>query len=204
MTRHRSLVVLILVALAAAIPASAAQAPTLAAGASTVGQLNQIALTGTAGDGRAGKTVYVETKECNASFFRVVTAATTAAGGSWSATAPVNITSTFRARFGRAYSNTVLVRKRVDLSLAKMPNSRVFLASAHSGWRLKGRPIRVERYTRSGWALVGQKKLKQDAVWGHTYATFTIRRTGLRLRAYMPLSSAKPCFLAGASSVVDS
>jgi hypothetical protein len=200
----KTIVVALAVALAVAIPASAAQAPTLAAGASTVGQLNQIALTGTAGDGKAGKTVYIEAKDCNASFFRVVGAATTAAGGSWSTTAPVGITSSFRARFNGAYSNTVLVRKRVDLSLARMPNSRVFVASAHNGWQLKGRPIRLERHTSSGWALVGQKKLKQDAVWGNTYATFKIRRSGLRLRAFMPLSSARPCFLAGASSVVDS
>lgn len=200
----KRVIVPVLVALAAAIPASAAQAPTLAAGASTVGQLRQIALTGTAGDGKAGKTVYIEAKECHASFFRVVGAATTAAGGSWSTTAPVGTTSSFRARFNGAYSNTVLVRKRVDLSLARMPNSRVFLASAHNGWQLKFRSIRLERYTSSGWALVGQKKLKQGAVWGNTYATFKIRRSGLRLRAFMPLSSTKPCFLSGASSIVDS
>jgi hypothetical protein len=200
----RRLVVVSLVALAAAVPAFAAQAPTLAAGASTVGSPNQIALTGAAGSGKAGKTVFVEAKECNASFFRVVAATTTAAGGSWSVTAPIGITTTFRVRSGGAYSNTVLVRKRVTVSLAKRPNSRVFVASTHSGWQLKDRPIRLERYTASGWVLVAQKKLQQNAVWGEAYATFRIRRKGLRLRAFVPLSSARPCFVAGASSITDS
>ena len=78
------------------------------------------------------------------------------------------------------------------------------LASAHSGWQLEGRPIRVERYTASGWVLVAQKKLQQNAVWGEAYATFRILRKGLRLRAFVPLSSARPCFVAGASSITDS
>jgi hypothetical protein len=202
MTRRTALVVA--VALAAALPAAAAQSPTLAASASTVGQLSQIALTGTAGAGQAGRTVYVEAKECNASFFRVVAAATTAAGGSWSTNAPVAMTTTFRARSGRAYSNNVVVRKRAVVSLLRRPNSRQFVASVHSGWTLAGKPIRIERYTPSGWALVAQKRLKRNAVFGETNASFRIRRSGLRLRAFVPLSSARPCFVAGASTIVDS
>jgi hypothetical protein len=202
MTRRALVALAAAGALIAALPNSAAQAPTLAASASTVGQINQIALTGTAGASKPGKTVYVEAKECNASFFRVVAAATTAAGGSWSASAPVGMTTTFRARFGGAYSNSVLVRKRAFVSLVKRPNSRVFVASAHSGWTLAGKPIRLERYTASGWVLVGQKKLTKNAVWGETNASFRIARKGLRLRAFVPLASARPCFVAGASSII--
>jgi hypothetical protein len=202
MTRRTALVVV--VALAAALPAAASQSPTLAASASTVGQLSQIALTGTAGAGKAGRTVYVEAKECNASFFRVVAAATTAAGGSWSTNAPVGMTTTFRARSGRAYSNNVVVRKRAVVSLIRRPNSRQFVASVHSGWTLAGKPIRIERYTPSGWVLVAQKRLNRNAVFGETNASFRIRRSGLRLRAFVPLSSARPCFVAGASTIVDS
>lgn len=204
MTRRGWLALSAAGALVVGVPFAFGAAPTLAAGASTVGQLNQIALTGTTGGATAGKTVYIESRECNASFFRVVAATTTAAGGSWSTNAPIGMTTTFRARVGGSYSNSVLVRKRVVVSLARRPNSRVFVASAHSGWRLKGRPIRVERYTASGWVLVGQKKLLQNAVWSETYATFRIRRKGLRLRAFVPLSSARPCFVAGASSIIDS
>jgi hypothetical protein len=189
-------------ALMVGVPFAFGAAPTLAAGASTVGQLNQIALTGTAGGAKAGKTVYIESKECNASFFRVVAAATTAAGGSWSTNAPIGMTTTFRARVGGSYSNSVLVRKRVVVSLVKRPNSRVFVASAHSGWTLAGKPIRLERYTASGWVLVGQKKLTKNAVWGETNASFRIARKGLRLRAFVPLASARPCFVAGASSII--
>jgi hypothetical protein len=182
----------------------ATAAPTLAASTSTVGSGAQVALSGTAGSAAAGRTVYVEAKECGNSFFRVVTAARTAPGGSWTAAAPVATTTTFRARVGRAYSNGVVVRKRAVVSLAKRQHSRVFVASVHSGWVFEGKPIRLERYTTSGWKLVGQKKLEQNAVWGETYAMFRITRTGLRLRAVVPPSSARPCFLPAVSSIIRS
>jgi hypothetical protein len=194
-------------ALAFALPASAAQGPTLAATPTTVGALSAVALSGTGGSGKAGAAVFVEAKECNASFYRVVAGTTTSVGGSWSTNAPVQRTTTFRARIGGAHSNTVVVRKRAVVALArsKTPGGRrLFVASVHSGWDLAGRPIRLERYTASGWVLVAQKKLQRNAVWGETQATFRIRRSGLRLRAYVPLTSARPCFVAAASSIIRS
>lgn len=198
------LVAATVLALAFALPAAAARAPTIEANPSTVGMLSQVALSGTTGSGKPGQTVYVEAKECNASYYRVVTAATASVGGSWTAAAPVQRTTTYRARAGNAYSRAVVVRKRAVVSLSKMPNSRVFLVRVHGGYLLAGRKIRLERYTTSGWVLVRQAKLRRSDIFGEAETTFRILKKGLRLRAFVPPLVAKPCFVAGASTIVRS
>jgi hypothetical protein len=190
-------------ALALAMPASAAQAPTLEANPAVVGALGQVALSGTTGSGRAGQTVFVEAKECRASFYRVVAATTSGAGGGWATSAPAQTTTTFRARVGRAYSRPAVVRRRAVLTLTRLP-SGVFQVRAFSGTGIVGRRIRIERLTASGWVLVQRVKLRQSDIFGLVEATFRIRRRGLQLRAFLPLASAKPCFVAGASNIVRS
>ena len=198
------IVAAVLVALASALPASAAQAPTLEANPAIVGVLSQVALSGTTGSAKAGQTVFVQAKECRASFFRVVAATTSGEGGGWATSAPAQITTTFRARVGRAYSRPAVVRKRAVLSLTKMPGGRIFLVRAFGGSTLIGRTIRIERYTASGWVLVQRAKLRRSDIFGVVETTVRIQRTGLQLRAFIPLAAAKPCFVAGASNLIRS
>jgi hypothetical protein len=207
MTPRKRLVKTLIVgvaAIAVAMPASAAQAPTLEANPAIVGVLSQVALSGTTGSAKAGQTVFVQAKECRASFYRVVAATTSGAGGGWATSAPAQMTTTFRARVGRAYSRPALVRKRAVLSLTKMPSGRIFLVRAFGGSTLSGRTIRIERHTASGWVLVQRAKLRRSDIFGVVETTVRIRRTGLLLRAFMPLAAAKPCFVAGASNVIRS
>jgi hypothetical protein len=196
-------VVVVVVALAAAVPAYAAQAPTLEVNPATVGTLSQVALSGSTGTAKAGQTVYVEAKECGATFYRVVASATSGVGGSWTATTAAQVTTTYRARVGRVYSRPATVRKRAVLSLTKLPNGRIFMVKAF-GPQLAGRTVRIERFTSSGWVLVQRAKLRQSDIFGVAETTVRIRRKGLRLRAFVPLSSARPCFVAGASPIVRS
>jgi hypothetical protein len=191
-------------AIALAVPASAAQAPTLEANPAIVGMLSQVALSGTTGSAKAGQTVFVQAKECGASFFRVVAATTSAAGGGWATSAPAQITTTFRARVGRAYSRPAVVRKRAVLSLTKLPSGRIFLVRSFGGSTLIGKTIRIERYTASGWVLVQRATLRRSDIFGVVETTVRIRRAGLLVRAFIPLAEAKPCFVAGASNVIRS
>ena len=193
-------------AAAVAVPAWAApaQAPTLEANPAIVGLLSQVALSGTTGSPKAGQTVFVQARECRASFYRVVAATTSAPGGGWATSAPAQVTTTFRVRVGRAYSRPALVRKRAVLSLSKMPNGRIFLVRAFGGTTLAGRTIRIERHTASGWVLVQRAKLRQSDIFGVVETTVRIRRAGLLLRAFVPLAAAKPCFVAGVSNIIRS
>ena len=82
MTSRKRLVKTLIIGVAAiaiTMPASAAQAPTLEANPAIVGVLSQVALSGTTGSAKAGQTVFVQAKECRASFSRVVAATTSGA-----------------------------------------------------------------------------------------------------------------------------
>lgn len=195
------LLVAIVVALAFALPAAAAQAPTLQATPQTVGMLGQVSLSGNAGSARAGQSVYVEAKECTASFYRVVAAATSAAGGGWATTAPAQMTTTYRARVNRAYSRAVTVHKRAVLAIQQLPG-RVFMIRAFGGRPLIGRKVRVERLTASGWVSMQQVRLRQSEVFGAVEASVRIKQKGMRIRAFLPLAAARPCYVAGASTIV--
>jgi hypothetical protein len=166
--------------------------------------LSQVALSGSAGSAKAGTTVFVEAKECRSSFFRVVAATQTSAGGSWATSAPAQITTTYRARVGRAYSRPTLVRKRAVLTLSKLPNGRIFQVKAFGGAALIGRTVRIERLTASGWVLVQRAKLRQSDIFGVVETTVRIKRRGLRLRAFIALVQARPCYVAGASAIIRS
>jgi hypothetical protein len=165
--------------------------------------LSQVALSGTTGTAKAGQTVYVEAKECDATHYRVVAAATSGAGGSWTASTSALVTTRYRARVGRAYSRPAVVRKRAVLALNKLPNGRIFMVKGF-GAQLVRRKVRIERYTASGWVLVQRATFRQSDIFGVVETTVRIRRKGLRLRAFVPLSSARPCFVAGASPIVRS
>ena len=193
-----------IVALAFALPAAAAQAPTIEANPATVGMLSQVALSGTTGSAKAGQTVYVQAKECNATYYRVVAVATSGAGGVWTTPAPVQRTTMYRARAGNAYSRAIVVRKRAVVSLSRVPNTRLFVARVHGGFPLIGRKVRLERYTPSGWVLVQQARVRRSQIFGEAEATFRIRRKGLRLRVFVPLAVGRPCFVAGASPMITS
>ena len=190
-------------ALAFAFPAAAAQAPTLEASPTTVGMLSQVSLSGSTGRTKAGLTVYIEAKECRSSFYRVVAATQSGSGGSWATTAPAQITTSYRARVGRAYSRPALVQKRAVLSLSKL-TGRIFLIRAFGGGALVGKTIRIERYADSGWKLMQRAKLRQSDIFGVVETTVRIRRAGLRVRAFIQQSQARPCYVAGASTIIRS
>jgi hypothetical protein len=195
--------VAVIVALALALPASAAQAPTIEATPSTVGMLSQVSLSGVAPSAKAGTTVFIEAKECRSSFFRVVAATQAGAGGAWATSAPAQITTSYRARVRGTYSRQVLVRKRAVLTLSKLPNGRIFQVKSFGG-ALIGRMVRIERLTSDGWVLVQRAKLRQSDIFGVVETTVRIRRKGLRLRALITLAQARPCYVAGASTVITS
>lgn len=200
MTR-RALTAAVAVALAVALPAVAAQGPTLRANTQVVGALGQVTLSGTAP--RAAVTV--EAKDCDSEFFRVVGATQTIPGGGWSYQASVLSNTRFRARSGGAVSPAVTVRRRASVDLVRRAGTRIFVANVHSGgWYILGKRIRLERLTPDGWVRVGQAKLRKHPIIGRATASFRVVRKGLQLRAFLPEAAARPCLAAAASPPVRS
>jgi hypothetical protein len=197
----RTILVLAATALALALPASAAEGPTLRANPLVVGPLGQVTLTGTS----PRPSVTVEARECDTSYFRVIGATRSIAGGGWSYQAGIQTNTAFRARSGGSFSRAVLVRRRASIDLVQRAGTRIFVANVHGGgWYILGRRIRLERLTDDGWVLVGRAKLRKHVIIGRATASFRVVRTGLRLRAFLPEAAARPCLAAAASPLVRS
>jgi hypothetical protein len=123
----------------------------------------------------------------------------TRAGGEWEAewwpTA-----GTFRARWGKAVSEPVRFRDSVPLQLTRLSafRQRVSVTGSQS---MKGRMVELQRLVAGQWRLVRRTRLTADrSTWGvSSSATFTVRRRGLILRAFVPARSALPCYVATGS-----
>jgi hypothetical protein len=128
----------------------------------------------------------------------------TGEGGSWETTWG-SVAGTFRARWmdkaGRiGTSDPVSFRAPVQLSLTKLSgySQRVGVTGDQD---MKGRIIELQRLAAGQWRLVRRTRLIADlGSYGmSSSATFSVRRRGLVLRAYVPLKSASPCYAATAS-----
>ena len=197
-------------ALVFALPAAAAQAPSIKATPVTVGSFTQVTLAGTTGSTKAGETVYVQAKECGVPNFHVIAAPQSVPGGSSATSAVVEITTSFRARVGSSYSRPIVARKRAPLTLSKVPNGRIFLVRVFGGSGLVGRTVRIERHTVNGWVLVQRAKLRRSPIsgvsvpFGISETNVRIKRRDLLLRARLMDDQARPCFVGAASEAVRS
>lgn len=190
-------------ALALAVPAGAAEAPSIRADPVSVGNNLQFALSGTVPSGSAGESVRIEAKECGGTFFRTYAGATTESGGNWHHNGFLEVTTEFRARWRDSVSAPIVVRKRMSLSLHKRGKG-VFIAGAVARYqRVGGKTIRLERFTQRGWVLVRTAKLRADGpMFGS--ARFVVRTKGLQLRAAMDERNTGACYAAGVSPIVRS
>jgi hypothetical protein len=190
-------------ALALAVPAGAAEAPSIRADPVSVGNNLQFELTGTVPSGAAGESVRIEAKECRGTFFRAYAGATTQSGGNWHHNGFLEVTTEFRARWRDSVSAPFVVRKRMSLSLHKRANG-VFVAGAVARYqRVSGRTIRLERFTQRGWVLVRTAKLRSEGPIAGS-ARFVVRTRGLQLRAAMDERNTGECYSAGVSPIVRS
>jgi hypothetical protein len=128
----------------------------------------------------------------------------TGEGGLWEATWGLTA-GTFRARWldnaGRiGTSDPVSYRGPLQVSLTKLSSFRQRVGVS-GDQAMKGRIIELQRLAAGQWRLVRRTRLLADlGSYGmSSSATFSVRRRGLVLRAYVPSKSASPCYAATAS-----
>jgi hypothetical protein len=154
---------------------------------------------------KAGELVTIQAKDCGSNFFRVVDGATTEGDGGWSTQYTPGINTTLRAVWNEKASNQVIVRQRPWVYLQRESRSRfeVGAGSAPRGgmpggaqasfW---GKRVLVQRQDRrtGRWTTVREVKLRSGGT--EFRAAFP---GGSLVRAVLPLSQARPCFLSGVS-----
>jgi hypothetical protein len=128
----------------------------------------------------------------------------TGEGGLWEATWGL-AAGTYRARWmdnaGRiGTSDAVSYRGPLQLSLTRLSSFRQRVGVT-GDQAMKGRIIELQRLVAGQWRLVRRSRLVADlgSFGMSSSATFSVRRRGIVLRAFVPAKSASPCYAATAS-----
>jgi hypothetical protein len=185
-----------------------------------VNRMQAVVFAGRVSSGDGGELVDILARDCGARGERLVASARSGDGGAWRAETlisqgPVWFSSgvysgtTFRARWQDDESNPVVWRVQAKPQVARVSGKRTWIvhvqpATPTGEVGFKGKTIELQRQAGSGWVRVRTAKLVRKASlrWGafNYQASFTIPTRGLRLRAFLPDSSAAPCYLPGPSA----
>jgi len=171
--------------------------------------INPTTAYGYIGSGKAGEQVTVQFTQCGLYpiAFRDARETTTADNGAWTVDVGAPTNGTFRAVVGNAVSNEVKVLARADVRLMPYPRGRyeVAVVAFVSFWR---RRVLLQRFDRgrSTWVtvrtLVLEKTFGPGLIWA-TSGRFTVNLPkGTTMRATLPLSQARPCYIAGYSNMI--
>jgi len=162
-------------------------------------------LFGSVDNGRAGEIVTIQAKDCGQRFFTGVASATTRAGGTWTEEYIPAMTTTLRAVWRDAASAPVTVRLHARVSLFQRSPRRFEVFVGGAFWR---KSVLIQRRQQGSWKTVrsvvltdtysqpGSRFATTGATFGASYSK------GTQIRAVLPLSQARPCYLAGVSKTV--
>lgn len=189
----------------------ASERVTLFTRSSVAGPDQAIRLYGSVDSGKQGEVVTVQARDCGQRFFRAVAGATTRSGGGWSTEYFAGISTTLRAVWDDASSPQITIQQRPLILLRTRPGGRfeVVVSAKAQFWR---KHVLFERFNRrlGTWTKVRSVVLTKQGTGApgrspfvQTSATFTASvPKGVLVRAALPLSQARPCYLAGVSKLV--
>ena len=164
------------------------------------GGCEKLRFSGTISGGAANQYVSVLHQSCGGGAPGTsLVGAQTQAGGSWEAEWSPS-PGIYRASWEASTSAPVRLRDSVPLYLTKLSafSHRVGVTGTQS---MKGRVVELQRLVAGQWRFVRRARFVVDrSSYGvNSSATFTVRRRGLILRAFVPGKSALPCYVATAS-----
>ena len=168
-----------------------------------------VELFGSVDNGKAGETVTIQAKDCGSQFFRLVDGAETRDGGGWSTMFYPGVNTTLRAVWNDEASAQIAIQQRARVSLIQRRMGREYYVAAggrKSFWRKR---VLVQRRQGRVWKTVKTVVLTETSASKGYYSS---RRAGAEfkisvpkgtfIRAVLPLSEARPCYLAGVSQTV--
>jgi hypothetical protein len=169
---------------------------------------------GTVDSDKAGESVAIQAKDCGTDFFRLVSGATTESGGSWWNFYWPAANTTLRAVWNEVASAPITIRVRVSVGLSKSRDGkslRVGAGGIDNFWRKR---VEIQRFEKrlGTWRRLttvvltdsgGNRGSGPNTGRSGSMADFVPRvPRGTLLRAVMPLSQVKPCYLAGTSKTI--
>jgi hypothetical protein len=198
-----------------ALASTAAAAPepvTILARPTLLGPNQVVALSGSVDSSQAGQIVTIQAKDCRSptQSFQEVASARTREGGAWSTEYSPGISTTLRAVWNDTPSAAIAIRQRAAVHLRPLASRnrfRVLVGGKLQFWRKR---IVIQRFERrlGTWITVRSVLLTEtggtagygDAV---TWADLRVPAPrGTLVRALLPQSQARPCYLAGVSRLL--
>jgi hypothetical protein len=179
-----------------------------------------LVFSGTISSREGGEYVEVLGRECRSRGERLISGTQTSGGGGWRVEnpdsrvypprlTPVYSGMTFRARWHGKYSRSVTWRLPAGPRVARIGRTRTWVvhmapATPTGQVGFEGKPVVLQRKNEAGsWVRVRTARLVRKASlrWGafNYEARFAVPTRGLRLRAWLPVRSALPCYRAGGS-----
>ncbi len=167
-------------------------------------------ISGGIGSGQSGVDVYLESQACAEGKWELVAGPHTDDAGRFAVDIGAGINRLVRARAEGATSNVLAVRQRPSLTLQHRPpgSFRVHVNALRPFWRKR---VALQRYDPSirNWRDVRSALLSTTGsnpgspfVWSQTEKFRQQVAKGTLLRATLPLTQAKPCYLAGYSNLL--
>ncbi len=170
----------------------------------------QTTLYGAVANRRAGETVEIQAKDCGSPTFRSAGGTETVDGGGWTMPYRPGISTTLRAVWKDSASAQIAVKQRARPYLVNRPGGKSFYVGVSGKRSFWHKQVVIQRLDRksSRWVDVKRVLLTDTSAIStpvqevSTSAEFTVKLPrGTLIRAVMPLSEAKPCYLGGVSPI---
>jgi hypothetical protein len=167
-------------------------------------------LTGSVSSGKPDVDVYIEARTCGEGPWDDISGAHTVEGGGFSAEFGAGIMLLVRALAEGATSNVIRVQQRPSVILQERPRGTFFVLvnAARSFWRKQIVLQRLDAQRRN-WVDLRTARLTETGSnpgspfqWSKTGHFRQKVARGATLRATLPLSQARPCYLAGYSELI--
>lgn len=165
-----------------------------------------ITLFGSIDTGKEGEEIVIQSKDCGQRDFRTVAGARSSDGGGWSVEYFPGISTSLRAVWNGRASAQVGVKQRAPLRFFSRPFDRTrFFVAVVARVTFVQKKVTIQTFDRrvGRWRLYRSIVLtEQEGRWSSSEFTARVPR-GARLRAVLPRSQARPCYLPGTSPTVQ-
>jgi hypothetical protein len=197
-------------ALGLALGGSATETITMSASPTITRASASVTAMGAVGSGRGDQLVTVQSRPCDQTTWRDVAETTTQEGGGWTIAFSPGISGLFRAASAGAESEAVKLQTRPSVSLGQRPPGKFFV-TVNAQRQFWHRRVVLQRFDTKKRVWIDVRRILltetgatpgQPWIWSRTDKVRVVVPKGTTMRAVLPLSATRPCYLAGYSNLL--
>jgi hypothetical protein len=177
----------------------------------TIARANErVTATGVVGSGHADQLVTVQSRPCDETTWREVAETATQEGGGWTTDFSPGVSGLFRATSVGAESEPLKLQTRPSVSLGQRPPG-TFFVTVNAQRQFWHRKVVLQRFDtkKRVWIDVRRILLTETGatpglpwIWSGSDKVRVVVPKGTTMRAVIPLSATRPCYLAGYSNLL--